>query len=96
MEYIIGNTPAVPPKRMSCDSQLNKNINARIFQNSRLKNPKIEFNARNSLWAIFILPKFILLTQQDYKKSAINSPYDFSLAHFLAKVYKEKFKEIDL
>ena len=67
-----------------------------FFQNSRLKNPKTEFNARNSLWAIFILPKFILLTQQDYKKSASNSPYDFSLAHFLAKVYKEKFKEIDL
>jgi len=30
-------------------------------------------------------------TQQDYKKTAINSPYDFSLAYFFAKVYTEKF-----
>jgi len=30
-------------------------------------------------------------TQQDYKKTAINSPYDFSLAYFFAKVIEEKF-----
>ena len=53
-----------------------------FFQNSRLKNPKTEFNARNSLWAIFILPKFNMLTQQDYKKTAINPPYDFFFGAF--------------
>ena len=62
-----------------------------FFQNSRLKNPKTEFNARNSLWAIFILPKFNMPTQQDYKKTEMNSPYDFSLAYFFTKAYKEKF-----
>ena len=62
-----------------------------FFQNSRLKKPKTEFNARNSLWAIFILPTNIMPTQQDYKKTEINSPYDCSLAYFFAKVYTEKF-----
>ena len=62
-----------------------------FFQNSRLKYPKTEFNARNSLWAIFILQTNIMPTQQDYKKTAINSPYDFSLAYFFAKVIEEKF-----
>jgi hypothetical protein len=68
-----------------------------FFQNSYIKNPKTEFNARNSLWAIFIYTENNKCLHSRISNCiAIKSPYDISLAHFLAKVYKEKFKEIDL